>query len=414
MPRRQPGARNAIIVETPSSTAGEAPAFSFTLYGPFVRLQRRLGLLSDTDLAVGRRALLFVGLAWIPTVLLAALQGFALNEHHERAILLDFSAYAFAIAIGAFVLMEQASDKRMLWLIGEFTARGIATETSRACFVQARRNMARRTGSGVVEGLILIIAYWLAWQWMHHGSAHIEGGKWFGQQVANGKLQLTLAGWWALLVALPLFWFLLGRWLWRFFTWGRLLGDVARCDLRLVATHPDRCGGLAFIGKYPSTYLLFVFALSTVVAATVLKAVVFQGASLMSFKFALFGQVLFLVVAFVLPLLAFTPVLLRLKKEGLSRYGALVSRHHLAFEEKWVGRESGADTSEDPLGSPDISSLADLSASYELIQNIRVIPVTKASIVPLVVAALLPLAVVAATQAPVKQILGAIKGLVVI
>jgi len=72
---------------------------------------------------------------------------------------------------------------------------------------------------------------------------------------------------------MPLFWFLLGWWLWRFVTWGRLLKDVARCNLRLIATHPDRCGGLSFIGKYPGTYLLFVFAISTVVAATVLKAV---------------------------------------------------------------------------------------------------------------------------------------------
>lgn len=32
----------------------------------------------------GRRALLFVGLAWIPAVVLAALQGFALNDHRER------------------------------------------------------------------------------------------------------------------------------------------------------------------------------------------------------------------------------------------------------------------------------------------------------------------------------------------
>ena len=400
-------------METPNRTAGEAPALSFTLYGPFCRLQRRLGLLSDTDLAVGRRAMIFVALAWIPTVLLAALQGFAINEHHERAILLDFSAYAFALAMAAFVLMEQASEDRMRWLISEFAARGIAPETSRASFVQARRAMARRTGSSVAEGVILIIAYWLAWQWMQHGAARIEGGTWFGQ-IANGTLQLNAAGWWALLVALPMFWFLLGRWLWRFFTWGRLLGDVARCDLRLVATHPDRCGGLSFIGKYPGTYVLFVFALSTVVAATVLKAVVFQGASLMSFKFALLGLVLFLVVAFVLPLLAFTPVLLKLKKEGLSRYGALVSRHHLAFEEKWLTGEPGADASADPLGSPDISSLADLSASYELIQNIRLVPVTKASIAPLIVSALLPLAVVAATQAPVKQILGVIKGLVLL
>ena len=101
---------------------------SFNCQGPFYRLQRRLGLLSTGDLAAGRRAAQFVALAWIPTVLLAAVQGFALNPHHERAILYDFSAYAFAIAIAAFVLMEQTSDRRMTWLVSEFTARGIVLE----------------------------------------------------------------------------------------------------------------------------------------------------------------------------------------------------------------------------------------------------------------------------------------------
>lgn len=244
--------------------------------------------------------------------------------------------------------------------------------------------------------MILIGAYWFAFVWMQRGAARVEGGTWLGQ-IVNGDLQFTLAGWWLLLVALPFFWFLLGRWLWRFFTWGRLLRDIARCDLRLVATHPDRCGGLAFIGQYPNTYWLFVFALSTVVAATVLKQVAFGGASLLSFKFALLGLIVFLLVAFVVPLLAFTPVLLKLKKQGLSRYGALVSRHNLAFEARWIDGEPAGSAGEKSLGSPDMSSLADLSAGYELVRKIRPIPVTKQSIGRLILAALPPLAVVAAT-----------------
>lgn len=396
------------------NTPESSPVFSFNRYGPFYRLQRWLGLLSETDLAAARRALFFVTIAWLPAILLAALQGYALNEHHERAILFDFSAYAFVIAIGAFVLMEQASDRRMDWLVSQFAAYGIAPEASRACFTQARQNMARRTGSWLAEAIILVAAYLIAYTWILRGAARIEVGTWFGQ-VADGDLQLTLAGWWLLLVALPLFWFLLGRWLWRFVTWGLLLRDIARCDLRLVATHPDRCGGLAFIGQYPQTYLLFVFSVSLVIAATVLKQVVYAGASLLSFKFALLGLVLFLIVAFVLPLLAFTPVLLKLKKQGLSRYGALVSRHHLAFEAKWIrGEGASGEAVEDPLGSPDMSSLADLSASYQIIEAMRPVPVTRQSIVPLVLVTLLPFVAVAATQAPFKQILGGIKGLLLL
>jgi hypothetical protein len=191
-----------------------------------------------------------------------------------------------------------------------------------------------------------------------------------------------------------------------------LLRDVARCDLKLVATHADRCGGLAFIGQYPNTYLLFVFALSTVVAATVLKHVVYSGAQLMSFKYALIGLIAFLAVAFVVPLTAFVPVLSALKKTGLRRYSVLVTTHNLAFEAKWIDADRTPD--EQPLGYPDVSSLADLATSYDMIKNIRPLPVTKETIMPLVLAALVPFVGVALTQAPLKEILDSIKGLLLL
>jgi hypothetical protein len=397
-------------MDSQEQTQGRSP-MSFNRLGPFYRLQRRLGLLTDADLAAGRRGLLFVAIAWLPVLLLAAIQGFALNEHHERAVLFDFSAYAYAIAIFAFVVMEQASETRMAALISQFVAQDIVPETSREQFVEVRRKMERRTGSAFVEGIILVGAYVVAYGSLQRAPARIDGGTWFGVAV-DGSLQLTFAGWWTLLIALPLFWFLLGRWLWRFITWGLLLRDVARCDLRLVATHADRCGGLAFIGQYPNTYLLFVFALSTVVAATVLKNVVYSGAALMSFKFALIGLIVFLAVAFVVPLVAFTPVLMALKKGGLRRYSVLVTRHNLAFEAKWI---DGAQAQLEPsLGSPDISSLADLAASYQMIKSIRPLPVTKETVMPLVLAAVLPFIGLALTQVPLKQILGEVKGLLLL
>ena len=80
--------------------------------------------------------------------------------------------------------------------------------------------------------------------------------------------RLTAAGWWCALVSSPLFWFLLLRWLWRHAVWGLLLRDLARLPkLRLVATHPDGAGGLAFIGQYPNAFAAFVFALSCVLGA---------------------------------------------------------------------------------------------------------------------------------------------------
>jgi hypothetical protein len=198
---------------------------SFNRLGPFYRLQRRAGLLSDADLSAGRRALLFIAIAWLPVLLLAAVQGYALNDHHERAVLFDFSAYAYAIAILLFVLMEGASETRMASLISQFVAQGIIPATTRERFAQVRQRMERRTGSWVVEAIIQVGAYVLAYESLVRAAARVDGGTWFGA-VVDGSMQLTLAGWWTLLIALPLFWFLLGRWLWRV----RHVGAVAaRC-----------------------------------------------------------------------------------------------------------------------------------------------------------------------------------------
>ena len=49
-------------------------------------------------------------------------------------------------------------------------------------------------------------------------------------------------------MSLPLFQFLLLRWYFRLFVWARFLWQVSRIELRLVPTHPDRCGGLGFLG----------------------------------------------------------------------------------------------------------------------------------------------------------------------
>lgn len=338
--------------------------------------------------------------------------GNALGEHHERSILLDFSAYAFAIAIAAFVLMEQSSDRRMAWLVQQFVATGIAASAAKPCLAQARRHLERRASSGVAEVAMLALSYVLAYAWIDAGLVRIPTGTWFGRLV-DGAFQLNLAGWWIMLVALPLFWFLLLRWLWRFGIWGLLLRDIARCDLRLVATHPDRCGGIAFIGQYPKTYLLFVFAVSTVVSATVLKQVVFGGVSLMAFKFALLSMILFLLAAFAAPLAFFSPKLVQLKRRGLSTYGTLVSRHNLAFEARWIA-QSDPEQAEEPLGSPDMSSLADLAAGYELVKKMRAVPLTKESFMLVLLAALIPMLVVAATQAPLAKILSEIKGLLLL
>ena len=97
----------------------------------------------------------------IPALLLATLLGSALNEDHERSVLIAFSICAFIIATVAFVLMEQSSDKRMAWLVGQFTAFGIVPETTSTSFALPIRVTELRTAFGLT-GATLAVANLLA------------------------------------------------------------------------------------------------------------------------------------------------------------------------------------------------------------------------------------------------------------
>ena len=124
-----------------------AQAWSFNRLGPFHALQERLGLITGTELYAGRRAMLFAAIVYVPTLLLALLQGYALGEQHQRALLFDFGAYATVVAIAAFVLMEQSSDWRMRRMMHTFAAHDLIMPTERARIEQARLAMERRTGA---------------------------------------------------------------------------------------------------------------------------------------------------------------------------------------------------------------------------------------------------------------------------
>ena len=76
----------------------------------------------------------------------------------------------------------------------------------------------------------------------------------------------SLAGWWHTLVSVPLLLLLIFGWCWRLALWTRLLWLIARLELRLVASHPDRCAGLSFLGHSVRAFAIVALALAVIVA----------------------------------------------------------------------------------------------------------------------------------------------------
>jgi len=158
----------------------------------------------------------------------------------------------------------------------------------------------------------------------------------------------------------------------RLFIWFRFLWQVSRINLNLIATHPDRCAGLAFLGKSAYAFGPILFAQGAILAGVIASRILYMGESLLSFKLQIAGFVAFFVFAILGPLSMFTPQMARAKRKGLADYGLLAQRYVESFDQKWT--HSDPAHSEELLGTADIQSLADLGNSYALVREMRAVP----------------------------------------
>jgi len=171
--------------------------------------------------------------------------------------------------------------------------------------------------------------------------------------------------------------------------WFRFLWQVSRLKLHLIATHPDRAGGLAFLGNGAYAFGPILFAQGSLLAGLIASRVLYGGADLLSFRMEAAGFVVFFLIVVLAPLTMFTPQLAQAKRVGLREYGLLANRYVEQFQRKWV--DGNAADGDELLGSADIQSLADLGNSYAAVREMRPIPFSLNDVGRLALAAALPL-----------------------
>ena len=81
----------------------------------------------------------------------------------------------------------------------------------------------------------------------------------------------------------------------------------------------------------------------------------------------------------------------------------LVWRHDRAFDEKWV--RASATEQKGLLGSPDVSSLADIAAAFEHVERMRVVPLDHQAVIVLSLAAMVPMLPFVASSIRLTEIL---------
>jgi hypothetical protein len=254
----------------------------------------------------------------------------------------------------------------------------------------------------VAEVLLIAFVYLvgIVYLWPLFGA--LDVATWYTMP-ADGGRRLSPAGWWFLYVSLPLVQFLLLRWYFRLFVWIRFLWQVSRCELRLVPTHPDRAGGLGFLSGIVNAFAPLLAAHGALLAGLIAQQILFHGAKLPDFKLELVGAVAILLLLVLGPLLLFVPHLAAARRVGMREYGVLAQRYVREFDDKWL--RGGAAPDEALVGSADIQSLADLGNSFEIVEGMRIVPVTKNAVLRLALITLLPVAPLVLTMVPLEELL---------
>lgn len=343
--------------------------FSLVLGGPIFQLFRRAHLAGDHLELLYRRLIGITSVAWLPLAFLAALSSLQ-GSGAWTSFLHDVEVHArFLIALPALVVAELIVHLRIRPVVRRFIDGRIVLPPDVPRFTGAIESAVRLRNSVPMElGLFLIVYSFGLWVWQNR--VPIISPTWYA--LPGGRWHLTPAGYWYVFISIPIAQFILLRWYLRLFIWFRFLWQVSRINLNLISTHPDRCGGLAFLGKSAYAFGPILFAQGAMVAGLVASRVLYRGESLLSFKLQIGGFISFFVFAILGPLVMFTPGMARAKRKGLAEYGLLAERYVESFEQKWISSKHAP--SEELLGSSDIQSLADLGNSYAMVRDMRAIP----------------------------------------
>ena len=376
--------------------------------GPPNKLQAWLGLIRENRPRLLLRAMLVILLGWLPLAVLSFGHGDLLSHSGGTGFLADFAAHArFLLAAPLLVLAEAVCLPQLTAIAWQFLATGIVAEPDYPAFGRAVASTRRLVNSTAAEILALLLAYALVGV-LFLAKPPGAFALWHGALV-GGHMSISPAGWWLLLVSLPLLLVLVLGWLWRLWVWTRFLWLMSRLQLRLIPAHPDHAAGLKFVNYSLRAFMPLGFVIGIMAGGPMLNRVLHDGISPAHFKFTIVGFIVAVVAVFVCPLLVFSPRLVAQRRRGVFLYGALAATMGREFEHKWFASQQKLDR--DALAASDFSSTTDLYAVASNAYAMQSVPLELKDLALLGLATLAPFVPVALLAIPLDVLLGKVADL---
>jgi hypothetical protein len=322
--------------------------------------------------------------------------------------LYDFMSLArFLLAIPLLIAADSVIDHSVTRVMRHLAGSGLLAEKAKPRFLQISRQLSNWRNSFLSEGMILLFVIFSTVFLRPYFSA--TASTWQYMVSPSGATR-TLAGWWYIIVSIPIFQFLLYRWLWRYGLWCWYLFRISRLDMQLVPTHPDRAAGLSILGISQAKFGIIIFVFSAIISSYFAQEVIYGGASLLEYKMLILGYILLILIIFLGPLFVFYIKLFEAKERGLLEYCALANEYVQSFDRKWIKKQFAG--SEPLIGSADIQSLADLGNSFANVREMMAVPADfKTTVFPIFISAVIPFLPLTLTVLPLEEIIRKLVGI---
>ena len=314
-------------------------------------------------------ALALAAITWVPVGVLALIGGTLEGDPGSINFIEDFLIHVrFLLVVPFLILIERVVNNAFVKYIQNTDL--IVDGPEQEKFNKFVKKLDRLSNSNIPELIILVVFYGaviLDW----NNFSFIGPGRNYLVQADNSSL--TTAGWYYVIISMPVYQLLLFRWLWRWIIWVYSVVKISRLKLQMDPLHADKMSGLNYLNMIPLTFSFILISLSMVLSAMVGVDIIYNGEILKTYFIPILIYVFILPILLYAPLLFFIPNLIHSKSEGIFKFGDLVRDHNKKYVDKWIKHNPAP--KEDLLGSMDHSSLADINGSYYPIDNMKIVPV---------------------------------------
>ena len=337
-----------------------------------------------------KSVLLFLGITWLPLVIINAFEG-TLFTGGQQSFLADVAMHVrLLVGLPMLLLIGAGIDKKVTDVEKYFSETLMKEKEQQFVFAKILKGTKKLANSAIAEIILLLILIAVTISVGHGGLFNAEQGGTESWKLAvnEGNQVLSYAGRWANFISIPVYQFLILRWLWRYIIWAILLFRLSLTRLSLQATHPDKAGGLGIILLAQKYFNLIFIAISIVISGELIARLIKDPDAFPGIRSDGIAYILICLILVLLPPVFFARKLINTKEEGLLKLSKLGTSLSNQFEEEWINDLPVENKTTNAKVST--SDLQDYDTIYVSLEELRLVPFTARDVIAMAIPLFIP------------------------